>query len=291
MTLSQQFFLMSSSGSLPSNGILMDNADPKVSSIDWFNRLLVSDAGVTTVNWNSRLLYSGIDQALDWGNRLLQNASEADVLDWSTHACVKIAGSSGKSALSLTGAILTGQSGTNNLPHVLIQPSGATPATSWSASGTMFGGNALSGFAGKFFDFRKDGGPSLAALDSGGNFSCAQILDSTGLGMRYDFFYNGVQCSNTDGLGISWSNSVAASSSKHVGLFGYASELGVVQVNSTTKGTYRDLRCRSVLQVLPASITPSVNNEMVFEATSNTSVTMKLKGSDAVVRTIVFTVS
>ncbi len=41
----------------------------------------------------------------------------------------------------------------------------------------------------------------------------------------------------------------------------------------------------------PASVTPATNGYMVFEATSNTTVTLKLKGSDGTVRSAIITLS
>jgi hypothetical protein len=59
---------------------------------------------------------------------------------------------------------------------------------------------------------------------------------------------------------------------------------GVVEINNTTAGTFRDLRCRSVIQQPPATITPASNGDLVVEATSNTLLTFKFKGSDGTVR-------
>jgi hypothetical protein len=62
---------------------------------------------------------------------------------------------------------------------------------------------------------------------------------------------------------------------------------GVVEINNTTAGTFRDLRCRSVIQQPPAgagAITPALNGDLVVEATSNTLLTFKFKGSDGTVR-------
>jgi hypothetical protein len=62
---------------------------------------------------------------------------------------------------------------------------------------------------------------------------------------------------------------------------------GVMEINSTTLGTFRDLRCRSVIQQLPitTTITPASNGDLIVEATSNSLLTFKLKGSDGTVRT------
>jgi len=60
---------------------------------------------------------------------------------------------------------------------------------------------------------------------------------------------------------------------------------GVVEVNNGTAAAFRDLRVRSVIEQPPASITPTLNGDLVVEATSNTTLTFKLKGTDGTVRT------
>lgn len=54
---------------------------------------------------------------------------------------------------------------------------------------------------------------------------------------------------------------------------------------------WRDLFGRNARLFPAASVTPATNGELTFEATSNTSVTVKLKGSDGTVRTNVLTMS
>lgn len=66
---------------------------------------------------------------------------------------------------------------------------------------------------------------------------------------------------------------------------------GVLEVNSGTAGTLRDIKVRSTIQSPPASVTPAANGELVVEATSNTTLTFKLKGSDGTVRTGTLTLS
>ena len=66
---------------------------------------------------------------------------------------------------------------------------------------------------------------------------------------------------------------------------------GVMEINSTTAGTFRDLRVRSVIQQPPATITPDTNGDLVVEATSNTTLTFKLKGTDGTVRSGTITLS
>jgi hypothetical protein len=68
---------------------------------------------------------------------------------------------------------------------------------------------------------------------------------------------------------------------------------GVFQITNGTIGAYRDLRLRNVIQSpgVGTTVTPVNNGELVFETTSNTSVTLKLKGSDGTVRSVALTLS
>jgi len=66
---------------------------------------------------------------------------------------------------------------------------------------------------------------------------------------------------------------------------------GVVEINNGTAGTFRDLRVRSVIQQPPASITPASNGDYVVEATNDTTLTFRLKGSDGVVRSATLTLA
>jgi hypothetical protein len=57
---------------------------------------------------------------------------------------------------TFTGTWFTGGTATTTKPQVLIEPSGAT-STAWSTSGTGFGVNAASGFAGRLLDLQING--------------------------------------------------------------------------------------------------------------------------------------
>jgi hypothetical protein len=59
---------------------------------------------------------------------------------------------------------------------------------------------------------------------------------------------------------------------------------GVAEINNATAGVFRDLRVRSVIQQPPAIIIPASNGDLVVEATNNTLLTFKFKGSDGTVR-------
>jgi len=88
------------------------------------------------------------------------------------------AGAASLPAQILTGAILTGGTGTTNFPHVFIQPSGATAATTWSTAGTLYGGNAATGFAGRLIDLRLAGAERFS-VSSGGNVMLEGQLNVT----------------------------------------------------------------------------------------------------------------
>jgi hypothetical protein len=83
-------------------------------------------------------------------------------------------GTSGAAAVSYTGSLFTGGTGTTTVPHVLSQPSGATAVTTWNTAGTHWAINAASGFAGNFIDLHVNGGASLFAVTSGG------VVNATG---------------------------------------------------------------------------------------------------------------
>jgi hypothetical protein len=68
---------------------------------------------------------------------------------------------------------------------------------------------------------------------------------------------------------------------------------GVWEINNGVAGTFRDLKLRNAIQApgIGTTVTPAANGDLIFEATSNTSVTVKLKGSDGVVRSAILTLS
>jgi hypothetical protein len=66
-----------------------------------------------------------------------------------------------QSAARFNGALVSGQLAEYSYPHVFIQPTGTTDATTWSTGGTAFGANTASGFTGNFLDFHVNGGVSV----------------------------------------------------------------------------------------------------------------------------------
>lgn len=97
---------------------------------------------------------------------------------------VTVGGASAASAPAqhLTGGIYTGGTDTTNFPHLFIQPTGATAATTWSTAGTMIGGNAATGFTGNFLDFKLAGATGSALkLTSAGALSVVGSISTPGL--------------------------------------------------------------------------------------------------------------
>lgn len=80
-------------------------------------------------------------------------------------------GAASVSPLLMSGTLLTGGTATTNFPALFAQPTGTAAVTSWSTSGTIFGVNAVSGFAGNFFDFHIAGAASVGSLSSAGNLT------------------------------------------------------------------------------------------------------------------------
>ena len=83
-------------------------------------------------------------------------------------------------AQTFTGAVFTGGSGTTTVPFQYFNQAPASAPTTWSTSGTYFGINAASGFAGNFFDYRINGGSSLAFLTSGAQLNLGLASSVTG---------------------------------------------------------------------------------------------------------------
>lgn len=93
--------------------------------------------------------------------------------------------------LLLNGTIFTGGTGTTNLPNFLIQPTGATAATSWNTSGTAIGVN-LDVSAGRFLDMRVDGVEKLYVNNDGSITINGSVIASTGYVRAGNIYLNSV---------------------------------------------------------------------------------------------------
>ena len=113
---------------------------------------------------------------------------------------------------TFTGTWFTGGTATTTKPQVLIEPTGAT-STAWSTSGTGFGVNAASGFAGNLMDLQVNGSRRFSA-SVGGTFDIfgggLNVNNAAGLvnvRILTDTFYNYVLgLGNNRGLGFSSSD-------------------------------------------------------------------------------------
>jgi hypothetical protein len=89
----------------------------------------------------------------------------------------------------------------------------------------------------------------------------------------------------------------AANGLTNYALYMYAGDIYSYTAQTWTLGGNLTISGASIitdggLTIKPAaSVTPSINGQLTFEATSNTSVTVKLKGSDGVVRSAVLTLA
>lgn len=81
------------------------------------------------------------------------------------------------SALAITGAIVTGGTATTTKPLVLIEPSTATPPTTYSTSGTAFAINTPSGFGGNAIATYNNGVVSFT-VSGAGAVACGALTGS-----------------------------------------------------------------------------------------------------------------
>lgn len=98
------------------------------------------------------------------------------------HAFSK-AGAASLPAVILIGAILTGGTGTTNLPHFFIQPTGTTAQTNWSTSGTYIGINAPNAFAGNFIHIQRVSNVDLFKVDNAGAVTATSSITLTSNGV------------------------------------------------------------------------------------------------------------
>jgi hypothetical protein len=149
------------------------------------------------------------------------------------------------SAIESTVAIFTGGSGTTTFPYWLIQPSGATAATTWLTAGTLLGINAPSGFAGELIDFRSNGGSGLFQVNTGGSLTYAGSLTGTNSGLIIQNNVTATAKLASSSI-VSWSSTAVASGTQDTGLD--RSAAGVVEVNlGTASGSGGSLKAQKIL--------------------------------------------
>jgi len=85
-------------------------------------------------------------------------------------------GAASMAPVLLSGSLFSGGTGTTTFPFMLMQPTGATAATSWNTNGTGLGFNFASGFTGNAVDVRGNGGASNWSLNASGAVTAAAAL-------------------------------------------------------------------------------------------------------------------
>lgn len=126
--------------------------------------------------------------------------SQAIAPTWSAAHIYNVAGASGAPALKVNGAVFTGGGTTNTKPQVLIEPSGAT-TNNWNNSGTLFGINAASGFAGDYFNIQLNGVSKLKHDASAGIItSTAEIIVTNNASMGTTSSVPGIHIGSTGAL-------------------------------------------------------------------------------------------
>jgi hypothetical protein len=101
-------------------------------------------------------LVGGSSGQLVYNNAGAQAGAPGSVVGATGDITLTLNGAASTPPLDITGTWFTGGTATTTKPQVLIEPTGAT-STAWSTSGTGFGVNAASGFAGNLLDLQVNG--------------------------------------------------------------------------------------------------------------------------------------
>jgi hypothetical protein len=151
----------------------------------------------------------------------------------------------------LTGTWFTGGTATTTKPHVLIEPTGAT-STAWSTNGTGIGVNSASGFTGNLIDLKTNntsylrvsaaGTTTVTTLVATSDLTCPSLVRDSG----FNYFLldtNGLRLgSGTNSIRFYSSTSVIGTTDLGLG----RNAAGILEVNSGTGGTFRDVRLRDL---------------------------------------------
>jgi hypothetical protein len=154
-------------------------------------------------------------------------------------------------AKAFTGTWFTGGTATTTKPQVLIEPTGTT-STAWSTSGTGFGVNAASGFAGNLLDLQVNGTSQFRIASNGGaifpapssTFITLRGVDTNSLGINltsageYYRFATSTGFFVQSGCAIGWSNGYTDTGTYDVRLFRDAANT-LAQRNGTNAQAFR----------------------------------------------------
>jgi hypothetical protein len=130
-------------------------------------------------------LVAGSSGQLVYNNAGAQAGAPGSVVGATGDITLGLNGAASTPPLDITGTWFTGGTATTTKPQVLIEPTGTT-STAWSTSGTGFGVNAASGFAGNLLDLQVNGtssffiSPATTNFAGTGNISLNTIGSSSG---------------------------------------------------------------------------------------------------------------
>lgn len=156
-------------------------------------------------------------------------------------ACAfSVNGAASTPAVRISGSIFTGGTGTTTTPQFLIAPSGVTMPTTWSTSGTPLGIVTATGFAGNFIHCSVNGAAAVFTVSSGGIVTAARLVDGGGtMGIWGSLVSIGTGCM------FGFSSTTGYTGSVDVAIKRNAA--GVVEVNSGSAGTFRDIKARAFI--------------------------------------------
>lgn len=171
---------------------------------------------------------------------------------------------------TLSGAPITGGSGTTTFPYFYINQ-GAAPTT-FSTGGTLIGLNAPSAFAGLFVDFHLNGGVSLFKVDqfgsitNGGNVNSGlNVVIATGSSLQFagrGIFYSSVAGDLQLGAADA-AAPVAQTLSAQSVVAGTSNTAGAAMVIQGSRGTGTGVGGSLALATAPAGTTGSAQNAAI----------------------------
>lgn len=179
---------------------------------------------------------------------------------------------------------MTGATVTSSTPMIDI-------TQTWNANAQFIGIRAnftvtQSNNTSKIFEFSKNGSVQ-ASLDEFGQLQSANMLVGSGV---TNYFSMGTLLRIATAVPLSWSSTSSPTGTQDTGMRRSAAGRLAID-NGVTAGTYRDIVLRDLISNPSASLTPAVNGELVVEATANTTLTFRLKGSDGTVRSAALTLA
>jgi hypothetical protein len=218
--------------------------------------LLLNPNTVTGATWSSSGTFLGANAPSGFAGNFLDfrlNGGGSSLFSVNDAGATLIAANAAGSlpALSLSGSVAAS---TPYDPLLLLNPSAASGAT-WSSSGTFFGANAPTGFAGNFLDLRMNGAATPAySINSTGLI--AQYKGTNTQGMGVPAIYGSQSCTQTSCPTASYSNLVTAGSNDVMWLVNAAVSCTSVLVagSATVSVQYTD----------PSSTSDVLNSSVAF---------------------------